>query len=97
MFFQFRKIFFFKICNYRKILYWKLCKNRKILNHFIFFYTFLDMGKEALVGGAEEGLLAERCELLLDESVPFFSLKLVYEQDEMVSATLNGQPVSPQS
>jgi len=35
--------------------------------------------------------------LLLDESVPFFSLKLVYVQDEMVSATLNGQPVSPQS
>ncbi len=35
--------------------------------------------------------------LLLDESVPFFSLKLVYVQDEMVSATLNGQPVPPQS
>lgn len=35
--------------------------------------------------------------LLLDESVPFFSLKLVYVQDEMASATLNGQPVSPQS
>ena len=28
--------------------------------------------------------------LLLDESTPFFSLKLVYEQDEMVKATLNG-------
>ncbi len=35
--------------------------------------------------------------LLLDEGQPFFSLKLVYVQDEMVSATLNGQPVSPQS
>lgn len=32
--------------------------------------------------------------LLLDESVPFFSLKLVYEQDEMTSATLNGKPLS---
>ena len=29
--------------------------------------------------------------LLLDESTPFFSLKLVYEQDEMVSAALNGK------
>ncbi len=28
--------------------------------------------------------------LLLDESTPFFSLKLVYEQDEMVKASLNG-------
>lgn len=35
--------------------------------------------------------------LLLNENTPFFSLKLVYEQDEMASATLNGQPVSPQS
>ena len=32
--------------------------------------------------------------LLLDENTPFFSLKLVYEQDEMVSAALNGQPIS---
>ena len=32
--------------------------------------------------------------LLLDESTPFFSLKLVYEQDEMTSATLNGKPLS---
>ena len=31
--------------------------------------------------------------LLLDENTPFFSLKLVYVQDEMVSATLNGQPI----
>ena len=31
--------------------------------------------------------------LLLDESQPFFSLKLVYVQDELASATLNGQPV----
>jgi len=31
--------------------------------------------------------------LLLDENTPFFSLKLVYEQDEMVSATLNGTPL----
>ena len=31
--------------------------------------------------------------LLLDEQQPFFSLKLVYVQDEMVSATLNGQPL----
>ena len=29
--------------------------------------------------------------LLLDESQPFFSLKLVYVQDEMTKATLNGQ------
>lgn len=32
--------------------------------------------------------------LLLDESTPFFSLKLVYVQDEMVSATLNGKPLA---
>ena len=31
--------------------------------------------------------------LLLNESQPFFSLKLVYVQDELASATLNGQPV----
>ena len=31
--------------------------------------------------------------LLLDESTPFFSLKLVYVQDEMTSAHLNGQPL----
>ena len=31
--------------------------------------------------------------LLLDESTPFFSLKLVYEQDEMVKATLNGTAI----
>lgn len=31
--------------------------------------------------------------LLLDERAPFFSLKLVYEQDEMVSACLNGNPL----
>ena len=31
--------------------------------------------------------------LLMDERQPFFSLKLVYVQDEMVSATLNGQPL----
>lgn len=31
--------------------------------------------------------------LLLDEQQPFFSLKLVYEQDEMVSATLNGKAI----
>lgn len=31
--------------------------------------------------------------LLLDKTTPFFSLKLVYEQDEMVSATLNGIPL----
>ena len=29
--------------------------------------------------------------LLLDENTPFFSLKLVYEQDEMISATINGK------
>ena len=29
--------------------------------------------------------------LLLDKTQPFFSLKLVYVQDEMVSATLNGK------
>ena len=33
--------------------------------------------------------------LLLDESAPFFSLKLVYEHDEMVNATLNGNPLLP--
>lgn len=32
--------------------------------------------------------------LLLDETTPFFSLKLIYEQDEMISATLNGHPLS---
>lgn len=32
--------------------------------------------------------------LLLNESTPFFSLKLIYEQDEMTSATLNGKPLS---
>ena len=32
--------------------------------------------------------------LLLDKSTPFFSLKLVYRQDEMVSACLNGHPLS---
>lgn len=31
--------------------------------------------------------------LLLDESTPFFSLKLVYEQDEMTKATLNGTAI----
>lgn len=31
--------------------------------------------------------------LLMDELQPFFSLKLVYVQDEMVRATLNGQPL----
>ena len=31
--------------------------------------------------------------LLLNETTPFFSLKLVYEQDEMVSATLNGKTI----
>ncbi len=29
--------------------------------------------------------------LLLDEGTPFFSLKLVYENDEMTSATLDGK------
>ncbi len=29
--------------------------------------------------------------LLIDEQQPFFSLKLVYKQDEMVSAALNGK------
>lgn len=33
--------------------------------------------------------------LLMDESTPFFSLKLVYENDEMVAATLDGQPIKP--
>jgi 8-oxo-dGTP diphosphatase len=31
--------------------------------------------------------------LLLDKTQPFFSLKLVYVQDEMVSATLNGKTI----
>ncbi len=31
--------------------------------------------------------------LLLNETTPFFSLKLVYEQDEMVKATLNGAAI----
>ena len=31
--------------------------------------------------------------LLLNETQPFFSLKLVYVQDEMVSASLNGNPI----
>jgi len=31
--------------------------------------------------------------LLLDESTPFFSLKLVYVQDELTKATLNGRPL----
>ena len=31
--------------------------------------------------------------LLLDQQQPFFSLKLVYVQDEMVSATLNGEKI----
>ena len=31
--------------------------------------------------------------LLLDEQQPFFSLKLVYVQDELVSATLNGKTI----
>ena len=31
--------------------------------------------------------------LLLDETQPFFSLKLIYVQDEMVKATLNGAAV----
>ncbi|MCR5588884.1 MAG: 8-oxo-dGTP diphosphatase [Bacteroidales bacterium] len=31
--------------------------------------------------------------LLLDKEQPFFSLKLVYQQDEMTLATLNGQPI----
>ena len=31
--------------------------------------------------------------LLLNESTPFFSLKLIYVQDKMVSATLNGKPL----
>ncbi len=34
--------------------------------------------------------------LLLDEQTPFFSLKLVYVQDEMASAVLNGQHVGVQ-
>ena len=34
--------------------------------------------------------------LLLDESQPFFSLKLVYENDEMTSAKLNGIPLTKQ-
>lgn len=35
--------------------------------------------------------------LLLDEGTPFFSLKLVYENDEMTSATLNGRGVRVKS
>ena len=31
--------------------------------------------------------------LLLNEATPFFSLKLVYENDEMVKATLNGAAI----
>ena len=31
--------------------------------------------------------------LLLDGATPFFSLKLVYEHDEMASATLNGKEI----
>lgn len=31
--------------------------------------------------------------LLLDKEQPFFSLKLVYQQDEMTSAILNGQSI----
>ncbi len=31
--------------------------------------------------------------LLLDDATPFFSLKLVYEHDEMTSATLNGKEI----
>ena len=31
--------------------------------------------------------------LLLDERQPFFSMKLVYVQDELTRATLNGQPL----
>ena len=31
--------------------------------------------------------------LLLDSATPFFSLKLVYEHDEMASATLNGKEI----
>jgi len=31
--------------------------------------------------------------LLLDEEAPFFSLKLVYVQDELTTATLNGRPL----
>ena len=31
--------------------------------------------------------------LLLDDATPFFSLKLVYEHDEMASATLNGKEI----
>ena len=35
--------------------------------------------------------------LLLDDGTPFFSLKLVYENDEMTSATLNGKGVRVRS
>ena len=35
--------------------------------------------------------------LLLDDGTPFFSLKLVYENDEMTSATLNGRGVGVRS
>ena len=31
--------------------------------------------------------------LLMDDQQPFFSLKLVYVQDEMTSASLNGNPL----
>ena len=33
--------------------------------------------------------------LLMDEGQPFFSLKLVYEHDEMTSAILDGRPLRP--
>ena len=32
--------------------------------------------------------------LLMDEGQPFFSLKLIYVQDEMAEARLDGQPIS---
>lgn len=32
--------------------------------------------------------------LLMDEAQPFFSLKLVYRQDQMTQSTLNGKPIS---
>ena len=36
------------------------CVMKSVLaNHIVFFQAFLDMGEEALVGGAEEGLVAE--------------------------------------
>ena len=34
--------------------------------------------------------------LLLDEEQPFFSLKLIYENDEMTSAKLDGKPLTTQ-